>query len=91
MRNMRKTKIMVSVVDLQILRDPGKYPCSFCRKGVGGLSIYCTGCLHWVHKKWTCVIGRLKANPDYHCSRCIGTASTIDGRPYKEQMVICAR
>ena len=44
--NMRKTKIMVSRVNLQTLKDSGKYPCSVCRKDVGSNSIYCTGCLH---------------------------------------------
>ena len=48
--NMGKTKIMVSGVNFQMLKDSGKYPCSVCRKGVGANSIYCAGCSHWVHK-----------------------------------------
>ena len=55
--NMGKTKIMVSGVNLQTLKDSGKYPCSVCRKGVGSNSIYCDGCSHWVHKKCSGVIG----------------------------------
>ena len=47
--NIRKIKIMASSVDLQILEKSGKYPCSFCLKGVCSTSIYCTGSLHWVH------------------------------------------
>ena len=82
--NIRKTKIMISRVDLQTLKDSGKYPCSVCRKGVGSTSIYCTGCLNWVHKICSGVIGKLKQNPDYRCNRCKGTARTIDGRPYNE-------
>ena len=39
--NMGKTKIMVSGVNLQTLKDSGEYPCSVCRKGVGSNSIYC--------------------------------------------------
>ena len=77
--NMRKTKIMVSGVNLQTLKDSGKYSCSVCRKGVGSNSIYCAGCSHWVHKKCSGVIGILKSNPDYRCSRCKGTACPIDG------------
>ena len=57
--NMGKTKIMVSGVNLQTLKDSGKYPCSVCRKGVGSNSIYCAGCSHWVHKKCSGVIGSL--------------------------------
>ena len=79
--NMGKTKIMVSGVNLQTLKDSGKSPCSVCRKGVGSNSIYCAGCSHWVHKKCSGVIGSLKSNPDYRCSRCKGTARPIDGRP----------
>ena len=71
--NMGKTKIMVSGVNLQTLKDSGKYPCS-----VGSNSIYCAGCSHWVHKKCSGVIGSLKLNPDYRCSRCKGTARPID-------------
>ena len=82
--NMRKTKIMISGVELQTLRDSGKYPCSVCRKGVGSNSIYCSGCLHWVHKKCSGIIGKLKPNPDYRCNRCKSTVRTIDGRPYNE-------
>ena len=58
--NMGKTKIMVSGVNLQTLKDSGKYSCSVCSN-----SIYCAGCSHWVHKKCSGVIGSLKPNPDY--------------------------
>ena len=80
--NMGKTT--VSGVNLQTLKDSGKYPCSVCRKGVGSNSFYCAGCSHWVHKKCSGVIGSLKSNPDYHCSRYKGTARPIDGKPHNE-------
>ena len=86
--NMGKTKIMVSRVNLQTLKDSGKYSCSVCRKGVGSNSIYCAGCSHWVHKKCSGVIGCLKSNPDYHCSRCKGTARPIDGRPHNQLLLM---
>ena len=44
--------------------------------------------LHWVHKKCSGVIDRLKLNPDYHCSRCKGTARIIDGIPYNEWLFV---
>ena len=81
---MGKTKIMVSVVDLQTLKNSGKYSCSVCRKGVGSNSINCDVCLHWAQKKCNGVIGRLKPNPDYCYSKCKGTARTINGRPYND-------
>ena len=80
--NMGKTKI------LQTLKDSGKYSCSVRRKGVGSNSIYCAGCSHWVHKKCSGVIGSLKSNPDYRCSRCKGTARPIDGRPHNELLLM---
>ena len=82
--NMRKTKMMISRVDFQTLKNSGKYPCNVCRKGIDSNSVYCTGCLHWVHKKCCGVIGKLKPNPDYRCNICKGTTRTIDGRPYNE-------
>ena len=86
--NMGKTKIMVSGVNLQTLKDSGEYPCSVCRKGVGSNSIYCAGCSHWVHKKCSGVTGSLKSNPDYRCSRCKGTARPIDRRPHNEWLLM---
>ena len=86
--NMGKTKIMVSGVNLQTLKDSGEYPCSVCRKGVGSNSIYCAGCSHWVHKKCSGVTVSLKSNPDYRCSRCKGTARPIDGRPHNEWLLM---
>ena len=86
--NMGKTKIMVSGVNLQKLKDSGEYPCSVCRKGAGSNSIYCAGCSHWVHKKCSGVNGSLKSNPDYRCSRCKGTARPIDGRPHNEWLLM---
>ena len=80
--NMGKTKIMVSGVNLQTLKDSGEYPCSVCRKSVGSNSIY------WVHKKWSGVIGSLKSNPDYRCSRCKGTARPIDMIPHNEWLLV---
>ena len=71
-----------------MLKNSGKYPCSVCMKGVGSNSIYCTGCLHWIHKKYSSVIGRLEPNPDYRCIRYKGTACTIDGRPYNKWLFV---
>ena len=77
--------VLISV--LSYLKDSGKYLCSVYRKGVGSNSIYCAGCSHWVHKKCS-VIGSLKSNPDYCCSRCKGTACPIDGRPHNECLLV---
>ena len=47
--NMGKTKIMISGIDLHTLQTSGRYPCAVCRKCVGKTSIFCSGCLFWVH------------------------------------------
>ena len=49
--NMGKTKIMVSGLDLDLLKKFEKDPCSVCQKGVGSNAISCGGCLCWIHKK----------------------------------------
>ena len=82
----RKNKIMVSRVNLQT--DSGKYQCSVCRKGAGSYSTYCSECLLWAHEKSNSIIGRLKPDFDYCCSRCKGTARTIDGKPYNDWLFV---
>ena len=43
--NMGKTKIMVSGIDLDLLKKSGKDPCGVCQKGIGTNAIFCGGCL----------------------------------------------
>ena len=38
--NMGKTKIMVSGMDLDLLKKSGKDPCGVCQKGVGSNAIF---------------------------------------------------
>ena len=73
--NMGKTKIMVSGLDLDLLKKFGKNPCSVCQKGVGSHTISCGGCLCWIQKKCT--------NPNFRCVRSLGTARPIDRRTVK--------
>ena len=47
--NMKNTKLLVSGVDLDILKKLGKYPCAVRCKGVGNNSIECSQCKLWVH------------------------------------------
>ena len=85
--NIPKTVFMISGTGLDVLKDSGRYPCSVCRKGVGANSIYCTGCAHWVHKKCSGIRGRLMADPNYICPRCLGCARPVDRRPATEVTV----
>ena len=78
--NMKKTKVMISGLNLNTLRDAGKYPCGICRKGVGSNSIFWNDCKHWVHKKCTNIRGRLSAVPNFRCGRCFGLARPIVGK-----------
>ena len=49
--NAGKTKIMICVMELDLLQSSGEFPCAVCHTGVGSNSIFCNGCKHWVHKK----------------------------------------
>ena len=39
--NVHKTKLICSKHNLPVKSDPVKWPCSFCRKGVGISSMFC--------------------------------------------------
>ena len=65
--NMKKTKIMISGLNLGTLKDSGRFPFAVCRSGVGKNSIWCHGCSLWVHKKCTGIVGR---STDDSLSRC---------------------
>ena len=41
--NIEKTRIMVSCLDLNLLKKSGKDPCGVCQKGVGSNAISCGG------------------------------------------------
>ena len=84
---MKKTKILVSGVGLDLLERSGKFPCAVCCKGVGVNSILCSTCNLWVHKKCSGIAGRITNNPLYVCPRCQGTARPIDGRPITDTVV----
>ena len=84
--NAVKTKIMICSTGLDLLQSSGKFPCAVYRTGLGSNSIFCNGCKHWVHKKCS-GLKCLTKDPDYRCTRCQGTARSLDGRPQKEVQV----
>ena len=49
--NMGKTKIIVTGLDMVLLKKFGKDPCGVCQKGEGSNAISCGGCLCWILKK----------------------------------------
>ena len=81
---MEKTRVMILGRDLHTLQTFDKYPCAVCRKGVGKNSIFCSGCSFQVHKKCSDIRVRLVEDPDFRCTRCLGNAQEIDGRPCVE-------
>ena len=84
--NMGKTKFMASGLELDVLRDSGKYPCAVCRSGVGRVSsILCSRCNFWVHKKCS-GLKTIAKDPTYECPRCRNEPGVrpIDCRPFKE-------
>ena len=84
---MGKTKIMVSDLNLNLLKNIWKNPCGVCQTGVGINSVFCGGCLYWVHKKCYGIKGYLRRDPDFSCAGCLGKARPIDGRLVKEVLV----
>ena len=64
-----KTKIMVSGINLDVLKKSGKYPCGVCLTGVGSTNaIQCDGCKCWVHKKCSGIKGRLPPESEFTCA-----------------------
>ena len=83
--NMGKTKIMESGINRDVLKKSGKYPCGVCQSGVGSSNaIFCGGCKRWVHKKCSGIKGPLRPDPEFRCTRCLGTARAIDEREVSE-------
>ena len=83
--NMGKTKNMESGINLDVLKKSGKYPCDVCQSGVGSSNaIFCGGCKRWVHKKCSGIKGPLRPDPEFRCTRCLGTAWAIDEREVSE-------
>ena len=66
-----KTKIMICSKNLHSLKDSGNILVIVFRKGVGSNSISCDGCQSWIHKKCSGFKGRLKADPNYRCKKCM--------------------
>ena len=86
--NMGKTKIMESGINLDVLKKSGKYPCGVCQSGVDSSNaIFCGGCKRWVHKKCSGIKGPLRPDPEFRCTRCLGTARAIDEREVSEAEV----
>ena len=79
---MKKTKVMFSGQNVNMLLDSGMWPCGVCQSGVGSNSTFCSGCKHWVHKTCTRICGRLVENTRCaRCARCCSLARLIDGCP----------
>ena len=77
---------MICGTGLDFLQSSGEFPYAVCHTGVGSNSIFCNGYKHWVHKKCS-GLKRLTKDPDYRCTRCQGTARTLDSRPQREVQV----
>ena len=77
--NMGKTKIIVSGLDLDLLKKFGKDPCGVCQKGVGSNAISYGGCLVLNTQEMQLHQGPMRPNPDFRCARYLGKARPIDG------------
>ena len=64
-KNMGKTKIMVSGINLDVLKKSGKHPCGVCQTGVGRNVIFCGSYKRRVHKKCNSINGPLRPDPKF--------------------------
>ena len=78
---MKKTKILISGINLDILEKSGKFPCGVYLKGVRVNSILCSTCNLWIRKKYSGITRRITKNRLFVCFQCQGSAQPIDGRP----------
>ena len=69
-KNMGKTKIMVSGINLDVLKKSGKDPCGVCQTGVGRNVIFYGSYKRWVHKKCSGIKGPLRPDPEFRQARC---------------------
>ena len=77
---------MICGTGLDLLQSSRRVSCAVCRTEVGSNRIFCNGCKHWVHKKCS-GIKCLTKDPDYRCTRYLGTARPLDSRPHREIQV----
>ena len=78
--NMVKTKILVSGINLDVLKKSGKDPCGVCQTVGSTDAIFCGGCKRWVYKKCSCIKGHLHPDPKFRLAQYLGIAPAIDER-----------
>ena len=69
--NMNKTKVMINGERQKPLQKAARQPCGVCGRGVGSISIQCTSCHKWLHKKCSGIKGRMyKVMRSFICRGC---------------------
>ena len=76
---MGKTIVMRCSDEPSVAKESGKCPCAICSKGVGSNSVRCAKCKMWAHTKCSEVKGRLKADSNHQCMKCIVYGTTTVG------------
>ena len=69
--NMGYTKITVSGMNLDLLKESGMNPCCVRQTRVGSNAIFCGRGLCWIHKKCN------GPDPNFRCPRCLETEQPI--------------
>ena len=85
--NMKKTKLLVSGGDQDVLQKSSKYPCAVCCSGVSRNSMLCSQYMLWVHTMCSAIPEWLVVDPNYICHRCKVESQTIDGLTVTEEDV----
>ena len=72
--NAGKSRVMVGSSGGKMIVNSGMWPCGVCGKGVQAISVQCTVCKTWIHKRCSGVRGDLLRVADgFSCRRCDGT------------------
>ena len=60
--NVKKTKMVKRSENVGKITEESKFFCTVCRKDIDSISILCTFCRCYVHKRCICISGKLKAD-----------------------------
>jgi len=75
--NMNKTKVLISGERQKVMQKAARWPCGVGGRGVHNISMQCTSCQKWVHKKCSGIKGSMsKVKKSFICRGCVNTLIT---------------
>jgi len=75
--SMNKTKVMINGERQMVRQKAVRWPCRVCSKSVGSISIQCTSCQKWAHKKCSGIKGSMsKVAKSFICRGCLNPVTS---------------